>query len=90
MHWQVDFWVQGQPCLEFQESQGYTEKPCLTTTYKNKNKSKQTNKANFNLEFVLSIKKLGTKLECRLREGPTNNQLTLRPIPWASTSAWPY
>jgi hypothetical protein len=28
---QVDFWVQGQPSLqsEFQDSQGYTEKPCL-------------------------------------------------------------
>jgi hypothetical protein len=37
----VDFWVQGQPGLqsEFQDSQGYTEKPCLekqnkTTTTK--------------------------------------------------------
>jgi hypothetical protein len=28
---QVDFWVRGQPSLqrEFQDSQGYTEKPCL-------------------------------------------------------------
>jgi hypothetical protein len=28
---QEDFWVQGQPGLqsEFQDSQGYTEKPCL-------------------------------------------------------------
>jgi hypothetical protein len=28
---QADFWVQGQPILqsEFQDSQGYTEKPCL-------------------------------------------------------------
>jgi hypothetical protein len=28
---QVDFWVQGQPDLqsEFQDSQGYTDKPCL-------------------------------------------------------------
>jgi hypothetical protein len=28
---QVDFWVQGQLGLqsEFQDSQGYTEKPCL-------------------------------------------------------------
>jgi hypothetical protein len=34
---QVDFWVRGQPGLqsEFQDSQGYTEKPCL---------EKQTNK----------------------------------------------
>ena len=39
---QVDFWVQGQPGLqsEFQESQGYTEKPCL--------KNKQTNKSILN------------------------------------------
>jgi hypothetical protein len=37
---QVDFWVRGQPGLqsEFQDNQGYTEKPCL------KNKNKQTNK----------------------------------------------
>jgi hypothetical protein len=28
---QEDFWVHGQPVLqsEFQDSQGYTEKPCL-------------------------------------------------------------
>jgi hypothetical protein len=34
---QADFWVQGQPGLqsEFQDIQGYTEKPCL---------EKQTNK----------------------------------------------
>jgi hypothetical protein len=36
---QADFWVQGQPGLqsEFQDSQGYKEKPCLekkTTTKK--------------------------------------------------------
>jgi hypothetical protein len=39
---QADFWVRGQPGLqsEFQDSLGYTEKPCL----KNKNKNKQTNK----------------------------------------------
>ena len=37
---QVDFWVQGQPGLqsEFQDSQGYTEKPCLK---KKQNKTKQ-------------------------------------------------
>jgi hypothetical protein len=39
---QVDFWVRGQPGLqsEFQDIQGYTEKPCL----KKQNKTKQTNK----------------------------------------------
>jgi hypothetical protein len=38
---QADFWVRGQPGLqsEFQDSQGYTEKPCLK-----KQKQKQTNK----------------------------------------------
>jgi hypothetical protein len=37
---QADFWVRGQPGLqsEFQDSQGYTEKPCL------KKPKKQTNK----------------------------------------------
>jgi hypothetical protein len=33
---QVDFWVQGQPGLqsEFQDSQGYREKPCLKKNQK--------------------------------------------------------
>jgi hypothetical protein len=38
------FWVQGQPGLsEFQDTQGYTEKPCLEkkTKHKNKNKNKK-------------------------------------------------
>jgi hypothetical protein len=41
---QVDFWVRGQLGLqsEFQDSQGYTEKPCLKKPKtKNKNKNKQ-------------------------------------------------
>jgi hypothetical protein len=51
---QVDFWVWGQPGLqsEFQNSQGYTEKPCLkkpktktkTKTKPNQNKTKQKTK----------------------------------------------
>jgi hypothetical protein len=38
---QADFWVRGQPGLqsEFQDSQGYTEKPCFKT---NKQTNKQT------------------------------------------------
>jgi hypothetical protein len=42
---QVDFWVQVQPCLqsEFQDSQGYTEKPCLGKKTKTKT-NKQTKK----------------------------------------------
>jgi hypothetical protein len=38
---QVDFWVRGQPGLqsEFQDSQGYTEKPCLENKTKQKNKN---------------------------------------------------
>jgi hypothetical protein len=37
---QVDFWVQGQPGQqsEFQDSQGYTEKPCLKKKKKKKKK----------------------------------------------------
>jgi hypothetical protein len=44
---QADFWVRGQPGLqsEFQDSQSYTEKPCLEKQNKNKNKTKQNKKA---------------------------------------------
>jgi hypothetical protein len=39
---QADFWVRGQPGLqsEFQDSQGYTEKPCLEKP-KNQNQNKK-------------------------------------------------
>jgi hypothetical protein len=38
---QADFWVRGQPGLqsEFQDSQGYTEKPCLEKKKKDINNS---------------------------------------------------
>jgi hypothetical protein len=38
---QADFWVPGQPDLqsEFQDSQGYTEKPCLRKKKKKKKKT---------------------------------------------------
>jgi hypothetical protein len=41
---QADFWVRGQPGLqsEFQDSQGYTEKPCLE-------------KKSFNLKYLMEI-----------------------------------
>jgi hypothetical protein len=37
-----DFWVQGQPGLqsEFQDSQGYTEKPCLEKPQKKEKENK--------------------------------------------------
>jgi hypothetical protein len=40
---QVDFWVRGQPGLqsEFQDSQGYTEKPCLKKQKQNKTQTKK-------------------------------------------------
>jgi hypothetical protein len=43
--WQADVWVRGQPGLqsEFQDSQDYTEKPCLKKT---KTKTKQNNNNN--------------------------------------------
>jgi hypothetical protein len=43
----VDFWVRGQPGLqsEFQDSQGYTEKPCLEKPKTNQ-PNKQTNVGN--------------------------------------------
>jgi hypothetical protein len=39
---QADFWVWGQPGLqsEFQDSQGYTEKPCLKKKKKEKKKKR--------------------------------------------------
>jgi hypothetical protein len=45
---QEDFWVQGQPGLqsEFQDSQGYTEIPCLKKIQKNKNEKKPQTKPN--------------------------------------------
>jgi hypothetical protein len=43
---QADIWVQGQPGLqsEFQDSQGYTEKPCLKKPKKEKKKKKRKRK----------------------------------------------
>jgi hypothetical protein len=40
---QVDFWVRGEPGLqsEFQDSQGYTEKPCLKETNKQNHQQQQ-------------------------------------------------
>jgi hypothetical protein len=42
----VDFWVRGQPGLqsEFQDSQGYTEKPWLKKKKKKKKKSRKEKK----------------------------------------------
>jgi hypothetical protein len=42
---QADFYVRGQPGLqsEFQDSQGYTEKPCLKKPKQNKNKQTKKN-----------------------------------------------
>jgi hypothetical protein len=43
---QADFWVGGQPVLqsEFQDSQGYTEKPCLEKQKTNKQTNKKQKK----------------------------------------------
>jgi hypothetical protein len=51
---QVDFWVPGQPSLqsELQDSQGYTEKPCLE---KKQNKTKKQTKTKGNTR-ALQIK----------------------------------
>jgi hypothetical protein len=53
---QTDFRVQGQPGLqsEFQDSQGYTEKPCL------EKQNKQTNKQQQQQNFKIDI--MGSKL----------------------------
>jgi hypothetical protein len=56
---QADFWVQGQPGLqsEFQDSQDYTEKPCLKKT-----KPNQTITLTFIVTWFLSLKFLMTNL----------------------------
>jgi hypothetical protein len=43
---QADFWVRGQPGLqsEFQDSQGYTEKPCLEEEEEEEEKTTKTTK----------------------------------------------
>jgi hypothetical protein len=43
---QADFWLRGQPALqsEFQDSQSYTEKPCLEKPKKKKKKKKKRKK----------------------------------------------
>jgi hypothetical protein len=53
---QVDFGVRGQPGLqsEFQDSQNYTEKPCLEKQQQQKKNNKQTNK-NKNRTMALSL-----------------------------------
>ena len=52
----MDFWVRGQPGLqsEFQDSQGYTEKPCLekNKTKQNKTKQKQNKKSNLSQKML--------------------------------------
>jgi hypothetical protein len=65
---QADFWVRGQPGLqsEFQDSQSYTEKPCL----KNKQTNKQTNKQS--KEYIETL--ANTTI-------PTYSFITTKPIP---------
>jgi hypothetical protein len=55
---QADFWVRGQPGLhsEFQDSQGYTEKPCLK-----KKKKRKKRKRNY---FKMSIIGVGDGSTC--------------------------
>jgi hypothetical protein len=56
MQGQADFWVRGQPVLqsEFQDSQRYTEKPCLEKQT-NKQTNKQTKKPTKNKNTIYMI-----------------------------------
>ena len=62
---QADFWVQGQSGLqsEFQDSQGYIEKPCLKNQKQKQNK-KQTNKQKFLNILALSLISVGLLQVC--------------------------
>jgi hypothetical protein len=57
---QADFWVRGQPGLqsEFQDSQGYTEKPCLEKTNKQTNKQKKNKKHHGCIPLIACFKRL--------------------------------
>jgi hypothetical protein len=62
---QADFWVRGQPGLqsEFQDSQGYTEKPCLKKqtnkqTNQNQNQNKNKNKTKTRGKLLTCFPKL--------------------------------
>jgi hypothetical protein len=50
---QADFWVWGQSGLqsEFQDSQDYTEKPCLDKTKQNKSKKQNKTKNRLKLDL---------------------------------------
>ena len=57
---QADYWVQGQPVLQsdFQDSQGYTEKPHLGKTKQNKQTNKQKPKNQTNKKTTTTKKKV--------------------------------
>jgi len=59
---QADFWVQGQPGLQRDDSQGYREKPCLEKPKKKKKKKKKSYFPNMltctSLEFISRYHKL--------------------------------
>ena len=88
---QADFWVQSQPGVqsEFQDSQGYTEKPCHQKTKKpkqNKNKSISV--------FILWVcEQVITQMECVLENwwvksrghGNTYVVAFLRKLKWNQT-----
>jgi hypothetical protein len=78
---QEDFWVWGQPRLqsEFQDSQGYTEKPCLKKQ-KTKTKTKKTTKTQ---------KQNKTKQNKTKQTNKTRSLLPLSP-PWVLASSRGY
>ena len=56
---QVDLWVRGQPGLqsEFQDSLGYTEKPCLKKPKKKKKKRNEKGDITTEMEAIKKKKK---------------------------------
>jgi hypothetical protein len=54
---QADFWVRGQPGLqsEFQDSQGYTEKPCLEKNQNQNQKRKKKSEEYLGTKNILYI-----------------------------------
>jgi hypothetical protein len=58
-HRQADFWVWGQPGLqsEFQDSQGYTKKPCVEEKEKKKRKEKKRKEKKRKIYYVSTFQK---------------------------------
>jgi hypothetical protein len=89
----VDFWVRGQPGLqsEFQDVQGYTEKPCLEKPKITKKKKKKKEKKKKNsrsmcvCEWVCECVHMNVEMSVRHQ---VSSSIVLHLSFWNRTSCW--